>query len=56
MSLIAILMDILIFVPFVEIPKCNTYRDFFSNPLIWILAILTAATVYFYWKKIFKIK
>ncbi|AXB58600.1 DUF5367 family protein [Flavobacterium fluviale] len=56
MSLIAILMDILIFVPLVEIPKGNTHRDFFNNPLKWILAILNAATVYFYWKKRFKIK
>lgn len=56
MPLTAILMDILLFVPFVEIPKGNTYQDFFSNPLLWILAVLNIATVYFYWKKKFKIK
>ncbi|WP_125720319.1 DUF5367 family protein [Flavobacterium ustbae] len=56
MSLTAILMDILIFVPLVEIPKGNTYQDFFSNPLLWILATLNVAIVYLYWKKKFKIK
>lgn len=50
MSLTAILLDALLFVPLVEIPKGNTYQDFFSNPLLWILAILNIATVYFYSK------
>lgn len=56
MSLTAIVMDILLFVPFVEIPKGNTYLDFFSNPLLWILAAENIVTVYFYWKYRFKIK
>lgn len=50
MSLTAILLDALLFVPLVEIPKGSTYQDFFSNPLVWILAILNIATVYFYSK------
>jgi hypothetical protein len=50
MSFTAILLDVLLFVPLVEIPKGNTYQDFFSNPLVWILAILNIATVYFYSK------
>ncbi|CAM3426254.1 DUF5367 family protein [Flavobacterium chungbukense] len=56
MSLTAILLDILIFVPFVEIPKGHTYQDFFSNPLLWLLAVLNVLTVYFYWKKRFESK
>lgn len=55
MSLTAILLDALLFVPLVEIPKGNTYQDFFSNPLVWILAILNIATVYFYSKTKLKI-
>jgi len=56
MSLTAILLDVLIFVPFVEIPKGHSYQDFFSNPLLWILAVLNVVTVYFYWKKRFESK
>ncbi|MFD1602420.1 DUF5367 family protein [Flavobacterium artemisiae] len=55
MSLTAILLDALVFVPLVEIPKGNTYQDFFSNPLLWILAILNIVTVYFYSKTKLKI-
>lgn len=55
MSLTAILLDALLFVPLVEIPKGNTYQDFFSNPLLWTLAILNIATVYFYSKTKLKI-
>lgn len=50
MSLTAILLDSLLFVPLVEIPKGNTYQDFFSNPLLYTLAILNVLTVYFYWR------
>ncbi|MDP5201687.1 DUF5367 family protein [Flavobacterium sp. DG2-3] len=56
MSFTAVFMDALLFVPLVEIPKGNTYQDFFSNPLLWILATINIAAVYFYWKKNFKIK
>jgi len=56
MSLTAILLDILIFVPFVEIPKGHSYQDFFRTPLLWILAVLNILTVYFYWKKRFESK
>lgn len=55
MSFTAVLLDALLFVPFVEIPKGNTYQDFFSNPLLWILALLNIVTVYFYWKTKLKV-
>lgn len=51
----ALLMDILITVPFVEIPKGRNYQGFFSNPVLWILVLITVFTVYFYWKKHIKI-
>jgi hypothetical protein len=50
-SLTAILLDIAITVPLVEIPKGNSYQDFFSSPALWILSILNALTVFFYWKR-----
>lgn len=56
MSLTAILLDTLLFVPLVEFPKGNTYLDFFSNPLLWILASLNIFTVFLYWRKKFKIR
>ncbi|MFB9076550.1 DUF5367 family protein [Flavobacterium procerum] len=56
MSATAILMDIIVFVPLVEIPKGNSYQDFFSNPLLWILAFLNAMTVFLYWKIKYKIR
>lgn len=55
MSLTAILLDALLFVPLVEIPKGSSYLEFFSNPLLWILAVLNIATVYLYWKTKLKI-
>ncbi len=55
MSLTALIFDILLFVPLVEIPKGNTYQDFFTNPLLWVLTLLNITTVYCYWKKRIKI-
>lgn len=54
MSLTAILLDILITVPFVEIPKGGSYISFFTFPLFWLLVAINTTTVYCYW--IFKIK
>ncbi|KAF2517008.1 DUF5367 family protein [Flavobacterium foetidum] len=56
MSCTAILMDAIVFVPLVEIPKGNSYQDFFTNPLLWILAFLNAMTVFLYWKFRYKIR
>ena len=54
MSLTAILLDVLITVPFVEIPKGGSYISFFTFPLFWLLVAINTTTVYSYW--IFKIK
>lgn len=50
MSITAVLLDILITVPFVEIPKGSSYQHFFASPVIWILVVFNTATVYGYWK------
>lgn len=54
MSLTAILLDVLITVPLVEIPKGGSYIRFFTYPLFWLLVAINTSTVYLYW--IFKIK
>lgn len=51
MSLTALILDVLVTVPFVEIPNGRSYFSFFTSPVLWILAILNAFSVYFYWKK-----
>ncbi|MBF4464234.1 DUF5367 family protein [Flavobacterium sp. LC2016-12] len=51
----ALLLDIFITVPFVEIPNGRSYQSFFSSPVLWILVLITVFTVYFYWKKNVKI-
>ncbi|WP_166924038.1 DUF5367 family protein [Flavobacterium poyangense] len=50
MSFTALLLDVLITVPFVEIPNGRTYESFFSSPFLWLLVFLNSATVYCYWK------
>ena len=47
----ALILDALITVPFIEIPKGSSYQVFFSNPLLWILAIVNVITVYAYSKE-----
>jgi len=47
----ALLLDILITVPFVEIPNGRSYANFFSSPLLWILVLITVFIVYFYWRR-----
>ncbi|WP_163410510.1 DUF5367 family protein [Flavobacterium ajazii] len=47
----ALLLDLLVTVPFIEIPKGNGYQTFFSNPLLWILAVINVFTVYVYLKR-----
>ncbi|WP_051951456.1 DUF5367 family protein [Flavobacterium sp. ASV13] len=51
MSATALILDILITVPFVEIPNGRSYYSFFSSPVLWLLATINALSVYFYWKK-----
>jgi lysylphosphatidylglycerol synthetase-like protein (DUF2156 family) len=56
MSATALLLDVLITVPFVEIPNGRSYASFFSSPVLWLFAIINAITVYIYWKKKIPVK
>ena len=47
----ALVLDVLVTVPLIEIPKGNTYQAFFSNPLLWILASINVLTVFVYLKR-----
>ena len=51
MSATALILDVLITVPFVEIPNGRSYYSFFTSPVLWLLATINALAVYFYWKK-----
>lgn len=56
-ALTALVLDALITVPLVEIPKGNSYEDFFTYPLLWLLIVINIATVYIYWRlKLMQIK
>ncbi|HEX8014422.1 MAG TPA: DUF5367 family protein [Flavobacterium sp.] len=46
----ALILDVLVTVPLIEIPKGSSYEAFFSNPLLWILAVLNVLTVFVYFK------
>lgn len=50
MAITALILDALITVPLVEIPKGGSYQSFYSFPLLWVLVTINIATVYFYWK------
>ncbi|PRD54652.1 DUF5367 family protein [Sphingobacterium gobiense] len=50
MALTALILDAVVTVPFVEIPRGGSYQSFFSFPLLWVLAFINIATVYFYWR------
>ncbi len=50
MSLTALFLDVLITVPFVEIPNGRSYESFFTSPVLWILALVNAFSV-FLWEK-----
>ena len=52
----ALILDVLITVPFIEIPKGSSYQAFFSNPLLWILAIINVITVFVYYKRTISVK
>lgn len=47
----ALLLDVLITVPFIEIPNRGSYGSFFSSPVLWLLALTNTFSVYFYWRK-----
>lgn len=47
----ALLLDVLITVPFIEIPNGRSYGSFFSSPVLWFLALISTFSVYFYWRK-----
>jgi len=51
----ALVLDVLVTVPLIEIPKGSSYQAFFSNPLLWILAVINVLTVYVYLKRNTKI-
>ena len=50
MSATALILDVFITVPYVEIPNGRSYESFFTSPVLWILAFTNAFTVYI-WKK-----
>lgn len=50
MSLTALFLDVIITVPFVEIPNGRSYESFFTSPILWILAFVNAVSV-FLWRK-----
>lgn len=50
MSITAIILDALITVPLVEIPKGGSYESFFTFPLFWLLVAINTVTIYLYWK------
>lgn len=51
MSVTALLLDVLITVPFVEIPNGRGYSSFFTSPILWVLAFINSFSVYLYWKR-----
>lgn len=51
MSLTALFLDVIITVPFVEIPNGRSYESFFTSPILWILAFVNAISV-FLWRKL----
>ena len=50
MSVIGLLLDATITVPFVIIPQHGSYTSFFLNPLLWTTTIEFILITYFYWK------
>jgi hypothetical protein len=48
---IALLLDILITVPFFEVPNGRGYAQFFATPLLWVLVIINIATFYVFGRR-----
>ena len=47
----ALLLDVLITVPFFEIPNGGGYAQFFTAPLLWVLVIVNIATFYLFGRR-----
>ncbi|CAD0005593.1 DUF5367 family protein [Flavobacterium salmonis] len=47
----ALVLNVLVTVSLIEIPKGSSYQTFFSNPLLWILAVINVVTVFLYLKQ-----
>lgn len=50
MAITALMLDALITVPLIELPKGNTYGSFFTYPFLWVLVALNIVTIYVYWR------
>ena len=50
MTTTALVLDAIITVPYIMGTTGDGYYSFYSNPLLWILASLNIAVIYFYWK------
>lgn len=50
MGILALALDALVTVPFIEIPHGRSYQSFFSYPQLYLLVILNMLTIYLYWR------
>ncbi|NGM66818.1 DUF5367 family protein [Sphingobacterium sp. SGR-19] len=50
MALTALILDALVTVPLIEIPRGGSYQSFYSFPLLWLLAFINIGTIYVYWR------
>jgi Family of unknown function (DUF5367) len=48
---IALLLDVLVTVPLVEIPAGRSYASFFTSYVLWVLVAVNISTVYVYWRR-----
>lgn len=53
-SATALALDVLVTVPFFEIPAGGSYQSFFTSSALWILVSINNATLYVYWKHRFQ--
>jgi hypothetical protein len=47
----ALLLDVLITVPFFEVPNGGGYAQFFTAPLLWLLVIINIAVFYLFGRR-----
>ncbi len=47
---IALSLDALITVPYIEIPNGGSYQSFFGYPLLYLLVAVNILTFYLYWR------
>jgi hypothetical protein len=55
-STTALTLDVLITVPFFEIPAGRSYQSFFTSPVLWVLVVINILTVYVYYLLSVKVK